>query len=107
VARSSPGANVSVAIIDATILAFAGLLQPTNAKEVFSFAKGTFLREVLNKTTFDRHFERLAKEAFLWQTATGEYVVTPKGDLLARRSLQRKERDKLRLLILNERRYKT
>ena len=106
-AQSSPRTNVTVALIDATILALAGLIQPTSARDVYSFAKGTFLRKVLNKTTFERHFERLAKEAFLWQTATGEYVVTPKGDLLARRSLQRKERDKLRLLILNERRYKT
>ena len=106
-AQSSIEANVSVALIDATILAFASLLQPTNEKEVFAHAKKTFLNDVLDRASFRNHFERLAREAFLWQTAAGKYVVTPKGDLLARRSLARKERDKLRLLILNERRYKT
>ena len=106
-AQSSPETKVSVALIDATILAFASLLQPTNEKEIFSYSNGTFLREVLNRTAFTKHFERLIKERFLWRTATGDYVVTPKGDFLSRRSLARKERDKLRLLILNKRRYKS
>jgi len=104
VTRSIKG-QVELAAIDSMILAFGQLLQPVRPMEIFNFAKGTLLKEVLTKSDFGKHFKKLEREGFFWRTSDNRYVVTPRGDILAKRSLDYKVRDKLRFLILNKKRY--
>ena len=88
------------------IVAFGQLVQPASPEEVFEAARGTLVTDALDWATFRAHFGRLERGRYFWRTEAGGFVVTPKGDRLARASLDARTRDKLRLLILNRRRYR-
>ena len=92
--------------VDGLILSYAQLVEPTNAAEVNEFAEETELREAMTVEELAKRFNTLARNGYLWRTADEKFVVTPKGNRLARLSLDSEKRDKLRLLILNERRKK-
>jgi len=91
---------------DLRILAVAELLQPTDAGEIYLFSKDTALGEALSGADLDTHFRRLERQGYFWRTGEDKFVVTPRGEELARKVSNRKDRDKIRLLILNRKRYK-
>ena len=97
--------KVEVALIDSTILAVGQLLQPVCPGAIFSFGEKSVIRDALDEKEFKIHFKRLEREGLFWRTADDRYVVTARGDTLARASIKAKDRDKIRLLILNKNRY--
>jgi hypothetical protein len=61
---------------------------------------------LVSESDFNRAFNKLECAQYLWRTADNSYVVTPKAEPLIRTALKHKQRDKIRLLMLNKRRYK-
>ncbi len=61
---------------------------------------------LVSESDFNRAFNKLEHAQYLWRTADNSYVVTPKAEPLIRTALKHKQRDKIRLLTLNKRRYK-
>jgi uncharacterized protein YjhX (UPF0386 family) len=96
---------LSVSGLDGMILSFAQLIQPANPGRIYAFAKGTLVPQLLTEAEFLKRFRQLEREGFLWRTAGDTYVVTPAGEPLVRSALDARQRDKLRLLILNRERY--
>lgn len=97
--------KVSVTAVDAMILAYGQLIQPTSADEIYEFSSETLISKSFTKDEFHDRFRQLERDGLFWRTAENQYVVTPKGDFFARKSLNGKRRDKLRLVILNKQRY--
>jgi hypothetical protein len=98
--------DVELTQADLGLLAVAELLQPTDASEIHTFCKGTILGEALSEGELESHFRRLEREGYFWRTGLDKFVVTPRGEELARRVSNHRRRDKLRLLILNKNRHK-
>jgi hypothetical protein len=95
----------NVSGIDTMILAYGQLLQPADANRIYAFSEGTLVGNTLSKDQFHVRFKKLERDGFFWRTADNKYMVTPKGEALALETMSRKQRDKLRLLILNKERY--
>ena len=96
---------LKVSPIDNMILAFAVVLQPTTAEEIYSCAVGTMLARTLTLAECKSHFSELERQRFLWRAIGSTYIVTPLGEQLALLSIDAKTRDKLRLFNLNTKRY--
>lgn len=97
--------SYSIAPVDAIILAIAQIIQPADKDEIYEAVKDSPASADLDKGSFRSHFHVLENAGYCWRTADDKFVVTPQGDALARRSMNSKTRDKIRLLILNKERY--
>ena len=100
-----PPSKQSVSGIETMILAFGQLIQPADADQIYDFSKGTLVAKSFTREEFHKRFRWLERQGFFWRTFEHKYVVTPKGESLASKSLNPKARDKIRLLILNKERY--
>jgi hypothetical protein len=96
-----PKAKVS----DATLLAALQLIQPATAAEVFGFVAGADWAETFTKKRIGERLVRLTEAGFLHEAGDNGFVLTPIGSALASTSMKPKERDRLRILILNRSRY--
>jgi hypothetical protein len=104
--ESSAGRHDStLAPVDAVILAMAQIVQPATRQEICQTVRGSRTTKDLDEATFRRRFRLLEGGGFLWKTEADRFVVTPEGDALARRSMNGKTRDRIRLLLLNKRRH--
>ena len=90
---------------DSMLVAFAQIIQPATLEDIYNIAKGSLLTEILTYDVFKREFGRLERTGHFWRTADKRFIVTPKGDSLAQVSLKAKDRDKMRFLFLNKKRY--
>jgi len=91
--------------VDAVILAMAQVIQPAGKDEIYRSVKGSRFSADLDEKSFHSHFDTLERAKLFWRTEEKKYVVTAEGDTLARRSMNSKARDKVRLLLLNKKRY--
>jgi len=92
--------------VDAAIVAVAQLIQPCQLDALATQAK-TMLGELnLDKREFKSRINGLVKVGHLWSRSDGQLLLAPKAYDLSKASLPPKERDKLRLLLLNNSRYK-
>ena len=96
---------LNVSSLDCAILAYFQLLQPATAEEAHAAVEGKVLGEKIKFDSYKRHFSALERAGFMWATADKRYIVTPKAYPLIEKALPKKQRDKLRLLILNQRKY--
>lgn len=96
-----PTAKVS----DATLLAALQLIQPATAGEVFELVAGADWAAKLTEKGIDERLNRLCEAGFLHQAGDMRFVLTPIGSAFASTSMKPKERDKLRILILNRSRH--
>jgi hypothetical protein len=97
--------DFQVSPIDCVILAFAQLMQPVSREELFRGAQGNINMQGIDLKTFVTHFNRLERAGFMWRTEDDKYVTTPAAYPPVELVLDRKERDKLRMLHLNKQRY--
>jgi hypothetical protein len=95
----------SIAPIDAVILAIAQIVQPAFKDDIYEAVKGSHAGSELDEVSFRDHFRVLERAKLFWRTDDKKYVVTTTGDALARRSMNSKTRDKIRLLLLNKKRH--
>jgi hypothetical protein len=95
----------NVAPIDSALLSLVQLIQPAHSERVYLESRDTMLSEFLDRKELLRSLNRLEKAGFLLRSNDGLFVVAPKSYALVDRSLDRKERDKARLLFLNRKRY--
>jgi hypothetical protein len=95
-----------LAPIDSALLTLVQLIQPASRKAVLDEARGTVVLKVLTDAEVNSHLDRLEADHFLLRTGNGHLVVAPKSYDLVARSLPARQRDKARLLFLNEQRYK-
>jgi hypothetical protein len=98
---NQPTAKVS----DATLLAALQLIQPAAADDVVDMVAGADWAEKLTKKRVGESLARLCEAGFLHEAGGMGFVLTPIGSALAARSMKPKERDLLRILILNRSRH--
>jgi len=92
-------------LMDSALLAAAQLIQPATPEEVFDFVQASDWAAELSNEAVAGRCKKLRQVGFLWTTADKRLVLTPLGSSLAVSSLPVKQRDKLRLLILNKSRH--
>src|ERR1044071_1990611 len=97
--------NPQISSIDCAILAFAQLIQPARPEEIFEVARGNVQMDQPDEPSFFVHFNRLERAGFLWRTEDQKFVTTPGAYPLIKRALKPRDRDKLRLLLLNKQTY--
>ena len=90
---------------DSMLVAFAQIIQPATVEDIYNIAKGSQLTEILTYDEFKKNFRRLERTGYFWRTADKRFIVTSKGHLLAQVSLKAKDRDRMRFLFLNQKRY--
>ena len=90
---------------DATLLAALQLIQPAAAEEVFDMVAGIDWAEKLTKKRIGERLARLCEAGFLHEAGNMGFILTPIGSALASTSMKPKERDRLRILILNRSRH--
>lgn len=98
---NQPKAKVS----DATLLAALQLIQPAKADDVFGLVAGADWAEKLTKKRVGERLVELSEAGFLHEAGDAGFLLTPIGNVLASTSMKPKERDRLRILILNRSRY--
>jgi hypothetical protein len=96
---------LTISSLDCAILAYFQLLQPATVEEAFAATKGKLLSQTIEFDSYKRHFNSLERNSFFWRTADKRYIVTPKAYPLIDKALPKKQRDKLRLLLLNKKAY--
>lgn len=104
-ASSVNKSGITITPVDAIILAIAQIVQPAGRDVIYKAVKESQAGADLDEDSFRDHFRVLERASFLWRTEDKKYVVTLMGDALARRSMNTKTRDKIRLLFLNKKRY--
>lgn len=88
------------------ILATAQIEQPVKKDVLYVLlGKNPYFGQI-SVSDFNRLFKRLEHDRYLWRAADDSFIVTPKAETHIREALNQKQRDKIRLLTLNERRYK-
>ena len=97
---------MKIAPIDAALISLIQLIQPASQAAVLEEADGTVVLKILTEQQIALHLVRLEADAFLLRTANDRFIVAPKSYELVARSLGAKQRDKARLLFLNEQRHK-
>ena len=97
---------LKLAPIDTALLSLIQLIQPASEAAIFLEAQGTIVLQILSQPDLGLHLHRLEADRFLLRTEKQDFVVAPKSYELLQRSLSAKQRDKARLLFLNEQRFK-
>jgi predicted transcriptional regulator len=95
----------TVVISDARVLAALQLIQPANSNDVFDFIADMDWALRLTEPRIGERLKSLCNSGFLHETGDMRYIVTPIGSAFASTSMDRKDRDKLRMMILNKSRY--
>ena len=95
----------TVVVSDARVLAALQLIQPATSHEVFDFIADVDWAARLTEPKIGERLTSLCKEGFVYEAGDMRYIVTPVGSAFALTSMNRKDRDKLRILILNRSRY--
>ena len=96
---------LTLSSLDCALLAYFQLLQPATVEEAFGATKGKLLAQTIEFDSYRRHFSALERNSFFWRTEDKRYIVTPKAYPLIEKALPKRQRDKLRLLLLNKRTY--
>jgi len=91
--------------VDAAILSVAQLIQPCKSDGLATQAKAMLHEVSLNKRQIVGRIKALLNGGFLWSRSDEFLIVTPKGYDISKASLTPKERDKIRLLLLNKAHY--
>lgn len=97
---------MKIAPIDAALISLIQLIQPASQAAVIEEADGTVVLKILSEQQIALHLVRLETDGFLLRAENDRFVVAPKSYDLVGLSLGPKQRDKARLLFLNEQRHK-
>ncbi len=92
--------------VDAAILSVAQLIQPCSEDGLVTQVRAMLKELGLQKQQILTRIKALLSGGYLWARSDALLLLTPKGYHIAKASLNPKERDKFRLLLLNKERYK-
>jgi hypothetical protein len=95
----------TVVVSDARVLAALQLIQPAKSNEVLDFFSDVDWAVTLTEPRIAERLKCLCSAGFLYEAGGMRYILTPLGSAFASTSMNRKDRDKLRILILNRSRY--
>lgn len=92
--------------IDTAIVAVAQLMQPCMPEVLLVQAIKALTKFRIDKRQIQSRIIFLESNGFLWSRTDKQLLVTPSGFMLSKSSMSSKERDKYRLYLLNNSRYK-